>query len=453
MSIKEIKSGTLYKEYLMEIPYEEINQIIDSKIQDLLPTVSLPGFRKGKAPTNIVRKKYENNVLSESIEKLVQEKTKDLLEQKKLKPFTQPKIDLKKYEKNQPIEVEIKIDLEPEIILKDFKNLKLNKYEINLDKSLIEKNYNEFLKSQKKYAEIKNNRMLQKSDKVIINLLTEFDSVPNYLKSQKNLPIVIDSDYQVLPDIGSKLLEKKLKKGDKTNLSLDISKSLKLNEKKMIPFSIEIVGIQEPVPFTVDEEFLNKNGLKNEEDLKINLEKSFKQQYENGLKQIEKKELMDNLDKEHKFDLPQGILDQEYKDIWHRLEHAKKDGTLDEDDKKLSDSDLKKRYEEISKRRVKLAILLQFIAKENNLVVDEKELTNGMMQYASQYPGQEKQIIEYFKKNPSSIETIRGPLLEDKVIDHIFSKATITNSKVSKDNYEKLEKKTFEVKKGKKWKI
>ena len=450
MSIKEIKSGTLYKEYLMEIPYEEINQIIDSKIQDLLPTVSLPGFRKGKAPTNIVRKKYENNVLSESIEKLVQEKTKDLLEQKKLKPFTQPKIDLKKYEKNQPIEVEIKIDLEPEIILKDFKNLKLNKYEINLDKSLIEKNYNEFLKSQKKYAEIKNNRMLQKSDKVIINLLTEFDSVPNYLKSQKNLPIVIDSDYQVLPDIGSKLLEKKLKKGDKTNLSLDISKSLKLNEKKMIPFSIEIVGIQEPVPFTVDEEFLNKNGLKNEEDLKINLEKSFKQQYENGLKQIEKKELMDNLDKEHKFDLPQGILDQEYKDIWHRLEHAKKDGTLDEDDKKLSDSDLKKRYEEISKRRVKLAILLQFIAKENNLVVDEKELTNGMMQYASQYPGQEKQIIEYFKKNPSSIETIRGPLLEDKVIDHIFSKATITNSKVSKDNYEKLEKKTFEVKKGKK---
>ena len=124
MSIKEIKSGTLYKEYSLEIPYEEINQIIDSKIKELLPTVSLPGFRKGKAPVNIVRKKYENNVLSEAVENLVQTKTKDLLDQKKLKPFTQPKIDLKKYEKNEPIEVEIKIDLEPEITLKDFKNLK-----------------------------------------------------------------------------------------------------------------------------------------------------------------------------------------------------------------------------------------------------------------------------------------------------------------------------------------
>jgi trigger factor len=117
MSIKEIKSGTLYKEYSLEIPYEEINQIIDSKINEILPTVSLPGFRKGKAPINIVRKKYENNVLSESLEKLMQDKIKLLLDEKKLKPFTQPKIDVKKYEKNEPIEGEIKIDLEPEIKL------------------------------------------------------------------------------------------------------------------------------------------------------------------------------------------------------------------------------------------------------------------------------------------------------------------------------------------------
>ena len=98
MSIKEIKSGTLYKEYSLEIPYEEINEIIDSKIQELLPTVSLPGFRKGKAPLSIVRKKYENNVLSEAVENLVQSKTKDLLEKRNLKPFTQPKIDLKKHD-------------------------------------------------------------------------------------------------------------------------------------------------------------------------------------------------------------------------------------------------------------------------------------------------------------------------------------------------------------------
>ena len=157
---------------------------------------------------------------------------------------------------------------------------------------------------------------------------------------------------------------------------------------------------------------------------------------------------MDTLEKEHSFDLPQGILDQEFKDIWHRIEHAKKEGTLDEDDKKLNDDELNKRYQKISQRRVKLAILLQYIAKENKIAVDEKELSNGIMQYASQYPGQEKEIIEYFRKNPSSIETIRGPILEEKVIKHISSQCNSVKSKLTKDAYEKLEKQVFEVKKG-----
>ena len=448
MSIKEIKSGTFYKEYALEIPYEEINKIIDSKINELLPTVSLPGFRKGKAPINIVRKKYENNVLSESLDKLVQGKMKDLLDEKKLKPFTQPKIDLKKYEKNEPIEVEIKIDLEPEIKLANFKNLKVNEYEIDLDNKLVQDNYKEFLKSQKKYVEIKNIRQIKKTDKVLIDLSSTDESVPDFLKVQKNLPIVTDSDYQILPSIGNKLIENKLKKGDKLDIELDISKSLKLNEEKLATFVVEILNIEESVPFVVDKDFLDKNGLKNEDDLKNNLKNSFKSQYENGLKQIEKKQLMDVLEKEHSFDLPQGILEQEFNDIWQRLEQAKKDGALDEDDKKLNDDDLKKRYQEISHRRVKLAILLQYIAKENKIAVDEKELSNGMMQYASQYPGQEKEIIEYFKKNPSSIETIRGPILEEKVIKHISSKCNSVKTKLNKDAYEKLEKKVFEVKKG-----
>ena len=96
-----------------------------------------------------------------------------------------------------------------------------------------------------------------------------------------------------------------------------------------------------------------------------------------------------------------------------------------------------------------MAILLQYIAKENKIAVDEKELSQGMMQYASQYPGQEKEIIEYFKKNPSSIETIRGPILEDKVIKHISSQCNLVKTKLNKDAYEKLEKEVFEVKKDK----
>jgi len=447
MSIKEIKSATLYKEYAVEIPYQEINGIIDQKINEIQPTVTIQGFRKGKAPISIVRKKYEDNIISEAIERLVQDKTKNLIDEKNLKPFIQPRVDLKKFEKNQPIEVEIKINLEPEIKLKDFKKIDLINYEINLDKKIIDKNYKDFLNNQKKYTPIKNSREIKKTDRVILNLSSENETVPDFLKSQKNLPIIINSELQILPDLGSKLLSKKLKKGDKDKFGLDISKSIKSDKEFIADFDIEIVEIEESAPFKLDKEFLEKNSLKNEQELKNNLENNLKSQYENGIKQIEKKQLMDVLDKEHQFDLPQGIVDQEFSDIWHRIEHAKKENKLDEDDKKLTDDKLKKRYENISKRRVKLSILLQFIAKEQKISVDEKELTNGMIAYASQYPGQEKQIIEYFKKNPSTIETVRGPILEEKVINSVISSSNIVRKKITTTEYENLEKKTFDVSK------
>ena len=445
MSIKEIKSATLYKEFELKIPYIEIENLINSKIKEIIPNVTLPGFRKGKAPISIVRKKYEPNVLSEVMEKLVQEKTSDLVKDKKLKPFRQPRIDIRKYEKQKPIEIEIKIDLKPEIKLKNFKEIKLKKYEINLDQKTIEDNYNQFLLSQKQYAKIEKNRPIKNTDKVTINIETKDPLAPDFIKSQKNIPVITDSDFQILPNLSEKLIQKKLQPGDNISLTFDISKMIKSNEPKQVEFDIDILTIEEAKPFKITDEFLNKNGLKSESELKSNLQQNIHLQYENGIKQIEKKQLMDILETIHKFDLPQGIVDQEFHDIWHRIEQAKKDNSLDEDDKNLSDKLLKDRYKKISERRVKLAILLQHIAKDANISVSEKELSDGMTAYASKYPGQEKKIIEYFKKNPSSIESIRGPILEQKVIDDILSKSTQENVKLTVKEYKKLEEKTFSL--------
>tara|TARA_Y100001970_G_scaffold252845_1_gene326985 strand:- start:676 stop:2025 length:1350 start_codon:yes stop_codon:yes gene_type:complete len=446
MNVKELESKKLYKEYLLEIPYSEVNTLIDNKINELLPTVALPGFRKGKAPINIVKKKYENNVLNEIIENLVKDKTKKLLDDKKIKPLGLPRINIKKYEKEEPVEIEIKIDLEPEIKLENFSKLSFKKYKIDLDKKTLDKNYEEFLKSQKNFKKITNNRSAINSDRLTVNIETKDEAVPDFIKSQKNLFVVIDSDYQVLPDLGKKLIEKKVKEGDKIKLSFDLKEVLKVKDKKMVEFDIEVVSIEESVKFEISEDFLKKVGVKDEKELKENLKKNLSSQYDQALKQIEKKELMDTLDESHKFDLPEGILEEEFKSIWHRLEHAKKDNKLDEDDKNLSDAELKKRYNKISQRRVKLAILIQHIAFKNKISISEKELQDGLISYASQYPGQEKQIFDYFKNNPSSIDNIRGPLLEEKVIESILTQAKTVDKKVTIDEFKKIQEKIYKVK-------
>ena len=443
MNIKEVSSKKLFKEFEIQVPYEEVDNSIDNKIVEIIPTVSLPGFRKGKAPLNIVKKKYENNILSEVIEKIVEDKTKKLLEEKNLKAFRQPKVEIKKYQKNEPVEILIKIDLDPKIKIFPFNNLDLTKRSIKLDKKTINENYKNFINSQKHYHKVTDNRSVKLSDKIILNIRTEDEEMPDYLKSQENLSVITDSDYQILPDISDKLIKIKAKVGDQVKLSFDMKDALKKKNTKNVEFLIEILSIEHSHEFSVTKDFLKKNNLKDEKELMNNIEKNLLRQYEDQLKQIEKKELMDVLDLNNKFDIPEGILDEEFNSILNRLELAKKENKLDEDDKNLSDDELKKRYKKIALRRVKLALLMQHIANEEKISVTEKELSDGMLNYASQYPGQEKQIFDYFKKNPSTIESIRGPIIEQKIVDYILSKINIKNEIIDIKKFQKLQDEVF----------
>ncbi len=450
MNAKELKSTKLYKEYSLEIPYEEIDSEVDNKINQILPTVNIPGFRKGKAPLNIVKKKYEDNVLNEVMQKVIDTNTKKLIDEKKFSLFRAPKVELSNYEKNKPITINLKFDLKPEIKLKDFKELKINKYEIELSKKAKENQFKSFIDSQKNFKKIESSRKVKNTDKVIVNFETSQENIPEYLKSQKNFPIDLSFDDGILPGLNKELIEKKVKEGDKIELNINLSKILKDDKFKKTTFHFEIISIEERIKFELTKEFLDKNGFKTEKELKEFLLNNMKIQYEQGIKQIEKKELMDLLDNNYKFELPDGVLEDDFNQIWNRLEQAKKEGSLDEDDKLLNDDDLKKRYKKISERRVKLGLLMQHIASEEKVAVSEEEINKGILEYTRQYPGQEKQIMEYFEKNPSSLDTIRAPLIEQKVIDSIISKSKTNVIKLNEDEYKKLELKTFDIKDVKK---
>ena len=260
------------------------------------------------------------------------------------------------------------------------------------------------------------------------------------------MPIDTGLEQELLPGINKQLISK-LKEGDKKNITFDLSKLLQNEKLNKIDYEIEVVSIEEKVKFEINKEYLEKNGFKSEDDLKKLLKENSSQQYNQGIKQIEKKQLMDLLNEQYNFDLPEGVLEEDFNEIWQRLEDAKKNGNLDEDDKALSEQELRKRYKKISERRVKLGVLLQHIAKEQKITVSEQELSQGIMQYSSQYPGQEKQIMEYLKKNPTSVESIRGPILEQKIIDSISSMANLSKKSINDEQYKKLEEETFNIKK------
>tara|TARA_B100001123_G_scaffold63026_1_gene69131 strand:+ start:2437 stop:3777 length:1341 start_codon:yes stop_codon:yes gene_type:complete len=443
MEIKEVQSKKLFKEFSIEIPGNEIEEKINLKIKELIPKTNLPGFRPGKAPLNIVKKKYEKDVLGEVINNTVQESSKKLLNDKKIKPLRMPKIEIKKFDRLTSLEFIIKIDLPPEINLCDFNKIDLTKYEINISRSENEKAYKDFVDGQKNYISIKDNRAVKNHDKVLVSLFSNDNEVPEVLKKQDNVNVMIGSSYQFLPELDKKLVEKKVKKNDEVNVIIELPDKESPNKKNKFNYNIKILDIQESRPIKVDSEFLKKINIKSLNDLRKKIENDLKSYYISISDEVTKKNLLDNLEKIHKFDIPEGIYNEEFDSIWKRVEQAKLSNSLDQDDVKLNEQELKKRYEKIAVRRVKLALIVSFIAEKNNIEINNEELSNGIIQYSKNYPGQEKQIFEYFKKNPAEIEVIRGPLFEKKVIDHIISKANKINKKVSIKEILEIQSKAF----------
>ena len=443
MEIKEVQSKKLFKEFSIEIPGNEIEEKINLKIKELIPKTNLPGFRPGKAPLNIVKKKYEKDVLGEVINNTVQESSKKLLNDKKIKPIRMPKIEIKKFDRSTSLEFIIKIDLPPEINLCDFNKIDLTKYEIHISKSENEKAYKDFVDGQKNYISVKNNRTVKNNDKVLVSLFSKDNEVPEVLKKQDNVNVMIGSSYQFLPELDKKLVEKKVKKNDEVNITIELPNKESPTKKNKFNYNIKILDIQESKPIKVDNEFLKKINVKSLNDLRKKIENDLKSYYISISDEVTKKNLLDNLEKIHKFDIPEGIYNEEFDSIWKRVEQAKLSNSLDQDDVKLSEQELKKRYEKIAVRRVKLALIVSFIAEKNNIEINNEELSNGIIQYSKNYPGQEKQIFEYFKKNPAEIEVIRGPLFEKKVIDHIISKANKINKKVSIKEILEIQSKAF----------
>ena len=259
MEIKEVQSKKLFKEFSIEIPGNEIEEKINLKIKELIPKTNLPGFRPGKAPLNIVKKKYEKDVLGEVINNTVQESSKKLLNDKKIKPLRMPKIEIKKFDRLTSLEFIIKIDLPPEINLCDFNKIDLTKYEINISRSENEKAYKDFVDGQKNYISIKDNRAVKNHDKVLVSLFSNDNEVPEVLKKQDNVNVMIGSSYQFLPELDKKLVEKKVKKNDEVNVIIELPDKESPNKKNKFNYNIKILDIQESRPIKVDSEFLKKN--------------------------------------------------------------------------------------------------------------------------------------------------------------------------------------------------
>jgi len=444
MKVTVESSKGLSSELKVVVDKKDIEKKIESRLHELKDTINLKGFRPGKAPMELLKKQFGSAVYGEVLDKTLQQSAFDALKEKKITPANQPKIDVKKSGEGQDLEFVISVEQVPEIEKINFNKIELNKYEVKSDKKEIDERLKNIAEGNKKYVEKKDKA--QKDDLVVFDFVATVEGKDFEGNKGEKLQIVLGKDLFV-PGFDEQLIGAKA--GDEKIAKVNLPDNYPKKELagKEAEFKCKIKEIKKGEDQKIDDAFAKNMGAKDLKDLEDMIAKQISREFENVSDQLLKKEILDELDKKYNFELPKSLLEDEVKNVEHVLIHEKMDELRakgekfnhehDHDRIKLEEKD-KKNALEIAKRRVKLALLLNKTGEENQIKVTQEELKFELEKQLRNYPGQEKNIRDFYQKNPNELVKLRGPVFEDKVIDLIKSKAKIITKNLSKDELIKL---------------
>lgn len=437
MQIKELKAEGLSKTYAVTIPKEDLAQKLEAKIKEMQPQVSLKGFRPGKVPVSHIRKMFGQSIMKDVVEAEINESSQKAINDNKIRPAGQPKIDLRANGEDvtngkADLEYQLTVESIPDFEPVDPETLKFTRLVHEADEKDLEERLNELASSQKTYKKKAKTAKAKKDDAVLIDFVGTVDGVAFDGGTMEGHQLVLGSG-TFIPGFEDQLIGAKA--GDEIDVKVtfpDPYQSADLAGKDAV-FATKVIEVQGAKDSEIDDDFAKKFGLESAEALKT----AVKEQYEGELTQQSrlrlKRAILDELDSKHKFDLPPGMVEAEFQNIWTQVQAEKEAGNLDEDDAKKTDKQLEKDYRKIAERRVRLGLVLAEMGQKHEIKITNEELQQAMIAEARQYPGQEQQVIEFYQKNPQAIAQLRAPIYEEKVVDLIVEKAKMTDKKVDKE--------------------
>jgi len=401
-----------------------VDDKMEEKLKELTKTVNLKGFRPGKVPINVLKRQFGKAIYSEVLEKILQETSSQAIKDKNIKVAGQPKLELKSHGEGKDLNYTLEIDELPVIKIASIENIKFTDYEIKVTEEEVKKRISEISKNQNNFKEKKDTEKAESGDLIAFDYDATIEKKSFEGGQGKNTQIVLGKDL-FIKGFDKNLVG--LKKNDEKIVSCELPDNYPKKEyaNKKAEFKCKILTIKKPEPIKVDDTFAKNLGAKDLNDLKLLVNKQIQNQYKNNLESISKENILDQLEKMHDIDLPNNLIEQELSLITQ--------GIKKEDFEKN-----KKESEKIAKKRIKLGLILNELGEKNNLKVSEQEFKNEIQKQAQSMPGQEKKIFEYYQKNPSASNSLRGSLYEEKIINLIKEKSKKTKKIVTLNEAEKI---------------
>ena len=438
MEVKELKSKGLKREFSITIGIDDIKEKKIKKLQDIASKAKIDGFRPGKVPTSHIEKLYGQSVMVEVIEEIVSEASQSVLKDRDLRAAVKPEVKLgsdmnEVIEKNKDLIFTMNCEVLPEIEITDFSKIKLDKPVSKPTEKDIKDALEYLAKQNKSFKEVPEKTKSKDGDQVTIDYIGKIDDIAFDGGTANDANLVLGSK-SFIDNFEDQLIG--LKKGDKKLVNVKFPDNYQSSDLagKDATFDVEIKKVSKAEDSKVNDDLAKNLGMEDLKTLKKNLEERIQQDFDSAARMKLKDSLLDVLEKKHKFKLPESMVNQEFDQMWNQLQQQLDQQKKELKDLELSEKEIRKNYTEISEKRVCTGLLIAEIGKQNNIQLEDNDINKALQIEMQKYPGQEKEILDYYQKNQDAIRQLTAPVFEDKVIDFILEKVDLKDVKVSRED-------------------
>ena len=419
----ENKKG-LNKDLKVFVDKKTMNSYLDEKYEEIKGNVNLKGFRPGKVPREILKRQFGKAVFNEVLDKVIKDTSTKALEENKIKPAGQPKLDLKTYGEDKDLEYVISVTELPKVEVKALDNIKFDQYEVKIDETETEKRIKDIAKNQPNFNDSPDGTKAKEKDLVIFDYTATVEGKSFKGGEGKNTQLTLGKDL-FLKGFDKQLVG--VKKDDQKIVEAVLPENFPEKEfvNKKAKFDCKVINVKNPEDVKIDDNFAKNLGAKDLKDLKSLISRQINDEYKNSLDRLSKNQIIKEIEKFKVSEIPQNLIEEEIKVL--------SQGMSEEDIKKS-----RKNFEEVAKKRIKVGLILNEFGSQNQIKVTEQELQSEIQKQIGMMPGQEKMVMDFYQKNPSALASLRGTVYEEKIIKLIKEKAKPNKKQVSKSEAEKI---------------
>lgn len=438
MQVTETSSEGLKRGYKVVISADDIDAKIDVEVKKIQGQIKMPGFRPGKTPLSLLKKLHGKNLLGQVLEETIKTTSQEALDENKVRPAMQPKIEVVSFDEGSDLEYTIEVEVTPEFDIPDLAKLKLERWVVSASDDQVMEAVTKIASQQKNFKKAAKTYKAKDGDAVLMDFLGKVDGEAFDGGAGEGHQLELGSN-SFIPGFEVQLVG--VKAGDEKNVSVTFPKDYQAKDLagKDAVFEVKVHEVLKPADMEINDDMAKKFGLENLDAMKDLVKQQVEKENQGLARTKLKRALLDLLADEVSFEVPEGMVELEFDQIWQQLKMDLHREALEEnsetkpEDIDEPDEDVKAEYQDIAVRRVRLGLLLSEIGQKNEVVVSQEEVTRQISMEARRHPGQEKEVFEFYQKNPQAMAQMRAPLFEEKVVDFILELAEVKDKKVTSE--------------------